>query len=332
MADVNGMSIINSHIKNESYTNIYLLGGEEKYLLAQYKEKLVGAIADVSDSMNYVVYKGENAKSDQIAEFASTMPFFADRRVVLVEDSDFFKKGNEEIEKLLGELPETTVIVFVESNIDKRNRLYKMVSKTGTVAMFDTPDEKTLLIWLKSLFTKENLKIEDNVVYRLIEGVGMDMNNLANEAEKLKCYCLEKGAVTIDDVNELSINQVEGKIFDMMDALSRHDRKTTLDLYNDLLILREPAMRILFLITRQFNILLKTKLALEGGCDNSKIASAVKVPPFTVKKYITFCKNYTYSQLLACVNRCQEADSDIKTGRMKDSLAVEMLIIALLQA
>lgn len=331
MADTNGMSIINTHIKNKAYSNIYLLGGNEKYLITQYKEKLLSEIVDINDNMNYVVYKGEGAKSDSIIEFASTMPFFADHRVVLVEDSDFFKKGNEEIEKLLAELPETTIIVFVESNIDKRNRLYKLVSKSGTVAMFDTPDEKTLLIWIKSLFTKENIKIEDSAVYRLIEGVGMDMNNLANEAEKLKCYCLDKGVVTVDDVNILSINQVEGKIFDMMDALSKGDRRTTLNLYNDLLLLREPAMRILYLITRQFNILLKTKLALEGGSDNSKIASVVKVPPFTVKKYVKFCENYTCSQLLKCVNRCQETDTNIKSGLMKDHLAVEMLIVDLLK-
>ena len=331
MAEANGMSIINDHIKSEKYTGVYLLGGEEKYLLAQYKEKLIQALTDTSDTMNYAVYKGENAKADQIVDFASTMPFFADRRVLLVEDSDFFKKGNEDIEKLISELPETTVIVFVENNIDKRNKLYKLVSKCGTVAMFTSPDEKTLLVWLKSLFTKEKLNIADNAVYRLIECVGVDMNNLANEAEKLRCYCLEKGTVTVEDVDTLCINQVEGKIFEMMDALSARNKKATLDLYNDLLLLREPAMRILFLITRQFNLLLKTKLAIETGADNSKIASAIKVPPFAVKKYVSACKEYTYEQLLNCVNLCQEADTGIKTGKMKDNLAVEMLIIQLLQ-
>lgn len=331
MAEANGMSIINEQIKSNKYSGVYLLGGEEKYLLAQYKERLINALIDTSDTMNYAVYKGENAKADRIADFASTMPFFSDRRVLLVEDSDYFKKGNEDIEKVLLELPETTVVVFAENNIDKRSRLYKQVSKCGTVAMFSSPDEKTLLVWLKSLFTKENLKIEDSAVYRLVESVGVDMNNLANEAEKLRCYCIDKGNVTMEDVDALCINQVEGKIFEMMDALSAHNKKATLDLYNDLLLLREPAMRILFLITRQFNLLLKTKLALQSGSDNAKIVSAIKVPPFAVKKYVTACKGYSYEQLLDCVNLCQEADTGIKTGQMKDSLAVEMLIIQLLQ-
>ena len=331
MADTNGMTIINNHIKSGQFSNVYLLGGEEKYLLSQYKRKLVETLVSPDDTMNYVVYKGENARPDSITEFASTMPFFADRRVVLVEDSDFFKKGSEEMEQLLADLPETTVIIFVESNIDKRSRLYKLVSKAGTVAMFETPDERTLLIWVKSLFTKENIVIDDAAVYKLIENVGMDMNLLANESEKLKSYCIERGKVTVDDVEVLSVNQIEGKIFDMMDALSRRDKKTTMDLYSDLLALREPAMRILYLITRQFDILLKAKFALGEGCERSKLAAVLKIPPFTVKKYISQCDGYSYSQLLDRVAWCQETDTKIKKGIMKDNLAVEMLIINLLQ-
>ncbi len=331
MAEKDAMSLINSHIEKSDFSQVYLLGGNEKYLLSQYKDKLLNALGNPSDTMNYVVYKGENAKADQITEFAMTMPFFADRRVLVIEDSEFFKKGNDDIDELLGQLPETTVIVFAETNIDKRCKLYKTVSKLGTVAMFETPDERTLLVWLKSLFSKDNILIDDEAVYRLLEGVGMDMTTLFNETEKLKSYCFERGNVTVADVEVLSINQIEGKIFDMMDALSKRDKKTTLDLYSDLLMLREPAMRLLYLITRQFNILLKTKLALECGKDNSQIASVVKIPPFTVKKYIAQCNGYTRSELLDRVNWCQEADSAIKTGAMKDSMSVEMLIIKLLQ-
>lgn len=331
MADGNGMAIINRHIETGEFSNLYLLGGEEKYLLEQYKEKLVNALVNPDDTMNYVVYKGEGAKPDSITEFASTMPFFADRRVVLVEDSEFFKKGNEDMEKLIEALPETTVMVFSERAIDRRSRLYKLVSKHGTVAMFDTPDEKTLLIWLKSLFTREKIEIEDAAVYRLVESVGMDMYHLVNESDKLKGYCIEKGVVTVEDVEQLSVNQIEGKIFDMMEALSKRNKNVTMQLYNDLLQLREPAMRILYLITRQFNLLLKTKLALEQGHHNSQLASLLKVPPFAVKKYTAQCDGYTYHELLERVNRCQKADSDIKSGVMKDNLAVELLIVNLLQ-
>lgn len=331
MAEANGMDVINKDIASGEFARVYLLGGEEKYLLAQYKQKLVESLIDTSDSINYGVFKGDNSKPDSIVEFGNTMPFFADRRVLLVEGSDFFKKGNDDIAAFLDNIPDTTIVIFVEDNIDKRNKLYKLVSKIGKVALFSTPNEKTLLVWLKSLFTKDNIKVEDAAIYRLIEGVGSDMSNLYNEAEKLKCYCIDKGMVSVKDVDDLCISQAEGKIFDMMDALSKRDKDTTVKLYDDLIVLREPYMRILYLITRQFNILLKCKLAVENGKEGSQIASVIKIPPFTVKKYINQSAGYTYSELLQRVNWCQETDSNIKSGKMRDNIAVDMLIMKLLQ-
>ncbi|MCM1082892.1 MAG: DNA polymerase III subunit delta [Clostridium sp.] len=326
-----GMSIINSHIENQSFSRVYLLGGDEGYLVRQYKDKLIDALCDRTDSMNYMAYKGEKAVAEDIREFAMTMPFFADRRVILVEDSDFFNKGNEAVEAFMEEIPETTVVIFVETNIDKRLKLYKLMQKEGTIALFRTPDEATLLKWVKSLFTREKMSIDDEAVYGLVRGVGTDMNTLYNESMKLICYCMDKDRVTMDCVEKLCTNQVESKIFDMMDALSQRNVEKTMRLYDDLLMLREPAMRLLFLITRQFNILLKIKFALETGVQNSGIAGFAKIPPFTVKKYMEQCKGYTYKQLIACVELCQQTDGSIKSGRMKDSLAVEMLIMELLK-
>ena len=331
MAYTDSIKVIDNNIKSNIFSNVYLLTGEEKYLLKQNKNKLVEAMVSTDDSMNYVVYKGENAKPEIIADFALTMPFFADRRVVVVENSNFFQKGNEEIEKLLDELPDTTVLVFVEDAVDKRNKLYKKVAKTGTVLEFTSPDEKTLLVWIKSLFRQENIDIEDEAVRRLLSSVGNDMNTLANEAEKIKCYCIEKGRVSVSDVDKLSASQIEDKIFDMMDALARRDKKTTIDLYNDLLALKEPPMKILVLITRQFNILVKVKLAVENGTEPGRIASLVKIPSFFVKKYISQANSYKYEELVERLSLCQETDTSIKTGARRDNVAVEMLIMNLLE-
>ena len=327
----NGMSVINNHISNNEFSKVYLLYGPEKYLVSQYRDKLVNSLVDTNDSMNYMVFKKDTVKPDDIASYTDTLPFFADRRVVEIHGSNFFKNGNDSMEEILSSMPDTTTVVFVEENVDKRTKLYKTVDKLGTVAVFDTPDEKTLLVWVKSLFTTENYTIEDAAVYRLVEGVGADMTQLVSEAEKLKSYCIEEKLVTVEAVEKLCVDLLEGKIFDMMDALSRKDGTTTMKLYKDLLELREPAMRILFHITRQYNILLKTKLILEEGGNSSAIAKAVKIPPFTVKKYIEQCRSYTVDELMNIMNSCQQADTDIKTGVMRDGTAVEMLIFNLLR-
>lgn len=329
-AKADGMAIIKQHIASGEFSRVYLLFGEESYLVNQFKNELAGALGDKEDSMNFMIYKGEKAVAENIKDFAMTMPFFADRRVVLVEDSGFFKKANEAVEAFIEEIPESTVLVFVEHEVDRRLKLYKQLAKVGTVAEFTTPDASMLQAWIMSMLKKAELEIERGAVDELLASVGFDMNTLANEVEKLKYYCLEKKRVSVADVREICVSQVESKVFEMMDMLSAGNKQKTMELYNDLLLLKEPPMRILALITRQFNLLMKTKFVLDTTGNSSQVASAIKVPPFAVKKYVSQCNGYTAKQLATCVNMCQQADGDIKSGAKKDDMAVEMLIINLL--
>ena len=136
----NGMAILNEQINKKEFSRVYLLGGTEPYLIYQYRDKLIAAMINPNDTMNFITYKGENSKPEDIIEFADTMPFFTERRVVLVENSNFFKNGCEKLEEALDGLPDTTVLIFVEKNIEKRKKLRKLFAKLGKVGLFDAPD------------------------------------------------------------------------------------------------------------------------------------------------------------------------------------------------
>ncbi len=326
----NSMNIINKQISDGTFSSVYLIYGTEPYISKQYRDKLIDALIDKNDTMNFTVFKGDNLNTDEITEIVTTLPFFAERRVILIEDSGFFKSGGDALADLVSDIPETSCLIFFESEVDKRNRLYKAVAKSGQALSFDTPDEKTLLVWVKRLFKEENLSIDDSAVYRLLECSEQDMNALYNNAEKVKCYCMEKGHVTSDDVSALCEDHIENKVFDMTDAISQHDKNKAISLYNDLIILNEAAMKILYLISRHYNILSQVKLMLDKNSSYSEIASVVKIPPFTVKKYANQCRNYSYKELLKKADLCQETDYSIKSGAVPDKSAVEMLIISLL--
>ena len=308
----NGMAILNEQINKKEFSRVYLLGGTEPYLIYQYRDKLIAAMIDPNDTMNFITYKGENSKPEDIIEFADTMPFFTERRVVLVENSNFFKNGCEKLEEALDGLPDTTVLIFVEKNIDNRKKLSKLVAQLGTVAMFDAPDSEMLAVWLNGMFVEDQIAISGATLRYLIDRVGTSMNLLKNEADKLRSYAVEKGSVSKEDIDLLCVNQVEDKIFD------------------DLLYLQEAPMKILVLITRNFMQLLKIRFALDTGTPEGQIASAFGIRPYFVKKYIAQARSFTKEQLLSCVRLCQEADTSIKTGKMRDKLATEMVILELL--
>lgn len=71
----NGMAILNEQINKKEFSRVYLLGGTEPYLIYQYRDKLIAAMIDPNDTMNFITYKGENSKPEDIIEFADTMPF-----------------------------------------------------------------------------------------------------------------------------------------------------------------------------------------------------------------------------------------------------------------
>ena len=125
------MKRIAQDIKNGQLGNLYLLYGEEAYLRRQYRDKLKAALVPQEDAMNCSVYSGKDINASEVVDLAGTMPFFAERRVVIVENSGWFKSGNDQIAALVKSLPDTTCMIFVEAEVDKRGRLFKAVTANG---------------------------------------------------------------------------------------------------------------------------------------------------------------------------------------------------------
>lgn len=323
------MAVINEHIKNESYAPVYLLYGDETYLVNQYRDKLLSAVTDREDNMNFAKFAGEKIDPMEIIGFCETMPFFADRRVVLAEGTGLFKKSCEEFAERIKELPDTSLILFVESEVDKRNKLYKTVDKLGEALCFETPNEKTLAVWVKGMFKGEGKRITDDAIRSLIEHTGSDMNSIKNEIDKLISYTVDREDVTVSDVEALCVGNSEGHIFEMIDAISRKQQDRALHLYHELLENREPAMRILFLIARQYDLLLKTKMCLAENKNYADTASVLGVPSWSVKKYAEQCQNYSEQELKKIMEACQDTDYKLKTSQASDVVAVEVLLISL---
>lgn len=319
--------MIDEDIKTGQFQNIYLLYGEEAYLKRQYKEKLVHALVTEGDTMNFSSYEGKDINPKELIDLAETMPFFADRRVILVEDSGFFKNACEELAGYLPELSESTCILFVESEVDKRSKMYKQVKKSGRIVCFDRQSDEILMRWVGTRLKKEGKTMTRAAYQRFMEKTGNDMENIDKELEKLICYCLELEAIDVEQVEAVCVEQTTNKIFDMVNAISEKRQKQALDLYYDLLTLKEPPMRILFLILRQFQKLMLIKELTNQGVDSRTIASKAGMPEFAVRKNQAMAKKFKMEQIRRALEDGVELEEGVKTGRMNDRVAVEVLIV-----
>lgn len=321
------MKTIDEDIRNGQFQSVYLLCGEEAYLKKQYKDKLKRAMADPDDSMNFSAYEGKGINPKEVIDLAETLPFFADRRVILIENSGFFKNSCEELAEYMPQIPETTHFIFVEDEIDKRSKLYKAVKNAGKIVEFTSQTEELLTRWVLTRIKKEGKNITGSVMQFFLNKVGNDMGNIDRELEKLLCYCMEKEVIEAADVEAVTTEQTTNKVFDMVNAIAEHNQRKALDLYYDLLTLKEPPMRIMYLISRQFQILLNIKDMSGKGFDNAAMAKNAGIPPFAVRRNLSQAKGFTMQQLKQAIRDGVDYEEAVKTGRMNDQMAVELFLM-----
>ena len=260
------MKSILEDIKTQNFKQAYLLYGEEAYLKHQYKNKLKNALLPEDDTMNFSRFEGKGTEIPKVIDLAETMPFFADRRVILLENTGFFKNKADALADYMGSLPDYLVLIFVEEEVDKRNRMYKAVQKQGRAVEFARQDEKTLMTWVLGMMKKEGKKITRQDMEDFLEKTGTDMGNISQELEKLLSYTMGRDVITRADIEAVCTTQITNRIFEMIRAVTEKKQRKALDLYQDLLALKEPPMRILFLLARQFNLLLQVKELLAEHC------------------------------------------------------------------
>ena len=246
-----------------------------------------------------------------------------------MEDSGWFKggPGADEMCAYIENIPDTTCLLFVETEVDKRSRMYKAVKKYGYIAEMVRQDSAQLGRWAAGNTGQKNGKKDNWPDYGIFLGkTGDDMENITSELDKVISYTLGRDIITEEDIDAVCITQVTNKIFDMITAIANRQTKKAMDLYEDLLTLKEPSMRILFLIARQFNQILQVKELMGRGMDRSTISSKLKLQPFVTGKVMAQAKTFTKEQILSYVNLCVDAEESVKTGKLQDRLAVELLI------
>lgn len=321
------MKKINEDLKTGNWKQVYLLFGEEEYLKKQYRDKLIQALAPEPREMNYSYYEGKDISVGAVIDTAETLPFFADSRLIVIENSGWFKKQEGQMADYLATLPETTRILFVEKEVDKRGRLYKAVSKVGYSSQMERQEEGMLLRWVGSKVSKEGKTISLGAQRRLLERSGNNMEQLEKEIEKLICYRMDEKTITEEDVESVTTWTMEDRIFSLIEAVTTKNRKKALEDYYELLALKEPPMKILSLLNSQFRRLLETLSLRKMGMQKEQIAKELGVHPYAASKYMQQSGRYTKQELRGILEEGADLEERVKTGRIADRTGVELFIV-----
>jgi len=321
------MDILKRQIKDKKIDRLYLFFGEEEYLINYYIKEIQKIIVPSgTEDFNLAVVEGKDG-IDGILPICESLPVFAERKLVIVKESGVFRKqGNSELEQFFQNVPDYICIVFCESEVDKRLKLYKLAEKAGTVVEFSYQEPKTLAKWIIKGFGLKGKNIDYDTAMLLVEYSEPGMTSIYNEIEKITVFLGDRNTVTPADIEAVCIKTLKSRIFDLTDAVAARDSRKALSLLNDMINLKEPVPRIMYMIVRQLRQIFETKYLLKNKATRDDIARVLGVSSFVAGKLEKQARYFSEEDIKKYVKICLETDENIKTWRINDRTAVELLL------
>jgi len=325
------LNTIVQDINTGKLKQIYYLFGEEAYLVQYYKNQLQKALTG-GDTMNTAFFDETAKEAGPIIEFADTYPFFSDKRLIILNQVKLPKDQEEKIASYFENMAETAYFVIIGKDaLDKRTKLYKAIDKHGHIAEFKRQEEPMLRKWCGRKIRAAGLEISERDLVYFLHTAGNDMNSLNCELEKVISYCLDKGTVTKDDIAEVTVVDINDKIYGLIDAVATVDRDKAMEEYEKMhTLLVAPAVMIA-LLGRQFTLIANVKALRARGMQNRDIASRLRMYEFQIDKAYRQGSRFSDKKIRKMMDMCAEAEYLFKSGQFTDVMAVEMLIARLTQ-
>ena len=335
------------------YAPLYLFFGEEKYLQEDLLEQLKASFLGADSQYGCLKLDGATAGPGEIIEALAENSLFSRRLIVVLENPPYFsppakpKEREESTEtdesqeaagsvqsEMLADYfrqmkPETgdAILVIRAKKVDKRKKIYKALAKNGVVVECGELKGGPLRNWLNAKVSRLNLKISRGALERLLLAENQNLHYLASELEKYAVFIGEKKPV-IDEavVEQLLAGGLQSDVFKLTDALAENNIAKADLLLQTLFGRRENALQILFMLARQYRLLLKTRCLLDEGIPPAQYPAVLEVHPFVARLLREQAAHFNRKTLEDIIILLQENDFKIKTGLLEAQAALSLLI------
>ena len=319
-------------LKKGQLEPFYFLYGAETYL----RDSAMRAIADAAlqgtllrefndSSFNLL----NNDVRDAIAA-AEQLPMMSERRVIRLRNFARLREADEEILLAYVERPvETSVVIFVGDDIDKRKKLGKKLMASAGAFEFQPLKSNELPAWIKSHLKSINADIEPEATRRLIEAAS-DLSTLTNELNKLAAAALPSGRITADLVDQLVSRSREHMNWDLTDNIVSRNRRAALKVMREFLDDGEEPVLLTGIIAGTFRRMALAKALHSRGASPGEIFSEMRVPQFKQGAYLSMLNRIDSATMSRILQRIAEADLAIKTSKATPRMQMEMLVCELM--
>lgn len=327
---------------SEKKSPVYFLYGEERYSIDKAIQLAKESLNPYFRDLNFTVIDSDyDTDIDMIVSCCESIPFMDSKRVIVVKNSDLFQTGNKvyskkQIEKIINYLEspcQTTTMIFVPAEIDKRSELYKFIKKKYDLYQSDRLDKIKFSSWVSDKFKSKNISIDNYSKEYFIQKTGylfkdsqVTLLDVENEIEKICLNQSFKNQISIVDIDKISSTVNDNDIFKFIDHVFAGENKNVYIMMKNILNSQKSPILVLSLLGRQISILIKIYILKKSGCSQETIAKMLMLHPFVVKKCTLQLKKYSYKSLIELYNLCSDMDYRIKKGQIRDNIGVEVMV------
>lgn len=307
---------------------IIFLYGPDTYRSSQKLNEIIGCYKKIHKSgLNLKYFDFKKDSFEDFRDAFKSRSMFAEKKLMILRNvfsnSNLEEKFEEWVEKLF---QSKEVIVFYEEKVDEKKSLFKVLKKYAKCQSFKLLKEKNLKNWVRREFKKYSTKIDGAALSLLLEFVGNNLWQMANEIKKLVNY-KNKNKIEIKDIKTLVRPKIETDIFKTIDAIATKNKKRALLFIKKHLEKGDSPSYILAMINFQFRNLLIIRDLIDRGKSPSAILREANLHPFVIKKTYPLAKKFKLEELKKIHQRIFEADLGAKTGKIDPEAALEMLTV-----
>lgn len=265
---------------------------------------------------------GEEVSSQVVMDKAQAVSLLSPKKLLIIKRLSGNKDSQDIAEKLIEALDQSTDLIIVEPNIDKRSSYYKFIKKNYNLEEFRQLDNISLITWVIKEVKDLGGDISRIDAAYLVERAGENQQKLSKEIIKLVLY---KKSVSKESI-ELLVNEVaSGTIFQLLDASFSDDKNSAINIYKNLREQRVEPQHIFGMLFWQMHIV--AIIAAKGEKTLEMVHRDTKINPFVLQKSQRIVEKLSYDKIQNILNQLCQLDYELKTESINADEALMQLII-----
>ena len=334
---------LRNQLKRRDISPVYLLFGAETYLRDLAAKTIANLVLDENSLREFNENEFSLNQSDNLSyalSSAEQLPMIAARRVIWITDvrvsasgsKDTLKEENEALlTAYLARPSETSVVLFVADEIDKRRKMSKLLLENSVAVEFAKFTDQELVNWARKEIKDAGFDAEEKALHQLVALVGDNLRKLTNEIKKITTAALPDKIVTYELVESLVPNTREISNFDLTDQLFGKDKRKPLQTLKKILDDGAEPLMLLGLIAHNLRRTLMAKELMNRGVERTEVVRMMKLHPKYHEDFLQTARRSDATKLLHIIKRIAETDLAIKTskgggGNAGSRMQLEMLV------